>query len=352
MIKNKLDFKLVNMALIAVIAFFIYESSGLWLGVLDKFLKIVLPLFAGFVIAYALHPGVEFLTEHKVPKGIAVFLIIALILGIVGTVLGLLVPMLANQIVSLVDGLGVFIKNFSADFHVDFGTLGDTLTNSFNQIIASVGKYVSDGAVKTINTSINVLTNIVIALASSIYFLLDMDKIRQGLKKYLSSKSKQLYNYVASLDFAIKNYLKGFMRIVAISFFEYVLVYYVIGHPNALLLGFLSALANFIPYFGGTIIQIIAAVTAFVVSPSLFIKVLIAAIICSMIDTYFINPFVYGKSNEVHPIIVIASVFAGGILFGFIGIIISLPLSILIITTIKFYRNNVKAKPKKKIVLP
>jgi len=350
-IKNKLDFKLVNIALLAVIVFFIYESSGLWLGILDKVLKIVLPLFAGFVIAYALYPGVEYLVKHKMPKGLAVFLIIALIIGIIATILVLLVPMLANQIVSLVDGLGVFIKNFSTDFHVDFGTLGDTLMNSFNQIIASVGKYVSDGAVKTINTSINVITNVVIALASSVYFLIDMDKIRICIKKYLSKKSKQIYNYVAALDYEIKKYLQGFMQIVFISFFEYVLVYYIIGHPNALLLGFLSALANFIPYFGGTMIQIVAAITAFVVSPSLFVKVLIAAVICSMIDTYIINPFVYGKSNEVHPIIVITSVFAGGILFGFIGIIIALPLSILIITSIKFYRDNIKKSNKKKIVV-
>lgn len=349
MIKNKLDFKLVNIALLAVIIFFIYESSGLWLGVVNKMIAIILPLFAGFVIAYALYPGVEYLVKHKIPKGLAVFLIIAFIVAIVVTVLILLVPMLAGQIVSLVDGLGVFIKNFSSNFNIDFGSLGDTLMNSLNQIIANVGKYVSDGAVKTINTSINVITNVVIALASSVYFLIDMDKIRKFIKNYLSKKSKQIYNYIAALDYEIKKYLKGFMQIVFISFFEYVLVYYIVEHPNALLLGFLSALANFIPYFGGIIIQIVAALTAFVVSPSLFVKVLIAAFICSMIDTYLLNPFVYGKSNEVHPIIVITSVFAGGILFGFIGIIIALPLSILIITSIKFYRDNVK-KSKQKII--
>lgn len=351
MIKNKLDFKLVNIALLAVIVFFIYASSGLWMGLFNKIITIALPLLAGFVIAYALYPGVEYLIKHKIPKGLAVFLIIAAIIGIVVTVLILLVPMLAGQIVSLVDGLGVFIKNFSSDFHIDFGSLGDTLMNSLNQIIASVGKYVSDGAVKTINTSINVITNVVIALASSVYFLIDMDKIRASVKNYLSKKSKQVYNYVAALDYEIKKYLKGFMQIVFISFFEYVLVYYIVGHPNALLLGFLSALANFIPYFGGIIIQIVAALTAFVVSPSLFVKVLIAVFICSMIDTYLLNPFVYGKSNEVHPIIVITSVFAGGILFGFVGIIIALPLSILIITSIKFYKNNVKKNNKKKIAL-
>ena len=65
-------------------------------------------------------------------------------------------------------------------------------------------------------------------------------------------------------------------------------------------------------------------------------------LITSLIDSYVLNPLVYGKSNQVHPIVVIAAVFGGGILFGFVGIIIALPLSILIITSYKFYETNRK----------
>ena len=55
-----------------------------------------------------------------------------------------------------------------------------------------------------------------------------------------------------------------------------------------------------------------------------------------------------GKTNQVHPLIVISSVFIGGILFGIIGIIIALPLSILIIATIKFFKNDlIKIKAKR-----
>ena len=50
---------------------------------------------------------------------------------------------------------------------------------------------------------------------------------------------------------------------------------------------------------------------------------------------------VYGKTNKVHPLVVITSVFAGGILFGIFGIIISLPLSILLIATIKFFKDDI-----------
>lgn len=349
MIKNKLDFKLINIALIAVICFFVYQSSNLWLGILGKVGSIALPLLAGFAIAYALYPVLETLTDHKVPKGVGIFIIWGVIGAIFISIVILMVPMLSTQIVSLIDSLVVFIKDISTNFNIDFGAIEDTLMNAFNQIITNVGKYVSDGAVKTINTSINVITNVVIALASGVYFLLDMDKIRVGIKKFLKEKSETIYCYVANIDREIKKYIKGFLQIVCISFFEYTLAYYIIGHPNALVLGFLSALGNFIPYFGGIIVQIVAIVTAFVISPALCFRVIILAMILGAFDGYFLNPFVYGKSNQVHPIVVIAAVFGGGILFGFIGIMIALPLSIVILTSIKFYKENYYKKEIKNV---
>ncbi len=348
MIKNKLDFKLINIALIAVICFFIYQANPLWLGILNKILKIILPLFAGFVIAYALYPLLKFLESKKIPKGLGVGIIIAILVGIIATLITLLIPLLSTQIVSLIDSLIIFIKDITTDFNIDLGTLGDTLFKTFNEIISNVGKYVSDGAVKTINASISVITNVFIALASGIYFLLDMDKIRDGIKKYLSHKSTKVYNYIALLDHEIKNYIKGFLILVCISFFEYTLIYYIIGHPNALLLGFLSGLGNFIPYFGGILVQVVGVLTGFALSTSLGITVIIVTLISSLIDSYVLNPLVYGKSNQVHPIIVISAVFGGGILFGFIGIVISLPLSIIIITTIKYYRGEINVKRNSK----
>ena len=175
-----------------------------------------------------------------------------------------------------------------------------------------------------------------------------MDKIRKFIKEYLSHKSKKIYNYVLTLDDEMRRYIVGFMKIVIISFFEYSLVYTLIGHPNALMLGTLAALGNLIPYFGGIITNIIAAITAFVISPALFIKTCIVFIIFSAVDGYIINPFVYGKTNKVHPLVVIISVFAGGILFGVLGIVISLPCAIIIITTFKYFKKDILKINKKR----
>ena len=185
---------------------------------------------------------------------------------------------------------------------------------------------------------------IFIVFSISVYFLLDMEKIRNAVKKFLMKKSKKTYRYVYLLDHEMKNYLSGFGKIMIISLVEYTLAYAIIGHPNAALLGFLALLSNLIPYFGGIITNILAAITAIVVSPALFIRTVIVFVILSVADGYLINPVVYKKTNEVPPLVAIMAVFAGGKLFGILGIVISLPLAIIILTTIGYFKEDISDK--------
>lgn len=344
MLKDKINFKLVNIAIIALIIFLIYQTGNLWLGVLGKAFKIITPFFIAFIVSYALYPLLKFLTDHKIPKPLAIFIVIALVLGIVFFIAFLVFPLLFSQLNSLFNGILSFIKKISINSDIDFGPIQKSLSNSFDDIVYSLGKYVSDGAVNIIGVSLGYISIAVISFSASIYFLTDMDKIRVAVSKILKRKSKKIYKYVELLDKQMKLYLTGFMRIMLITVVEYSLIYTIIGHPNAILLGFLAMIANLIPYFGGMITNVVAAITAFVISPTLFLKTVITFLILSTIDGYVINPLVYGKTNEVHPLVVIMSVFAGGILFGIAGIVISLPLAIIIITTYKYFREDISDK--------
>jgi len=67
-------------------------------------------------------------------------------------------------------------------------------------------------------------------------------------------------------------------------------------------------------------------------------------LVLSTVDGYVINPLVYGKSNKIHPLLVIISVFIGGALFGIMGIIISLPTAIIIVTTYRYFEEDLKDK--------
>lgn len=344
MFKNKLNYKLLNFLLLTGIVFLMYETGKLWMGVTNKFLSIIGPFLFAFAVAYALYPFLRYLESKKIPKSIAMFIVIGLVLGVLAITIGLIAPLLFEQLSSLFNSIIAFLKELSLDYDINIGPLQANLSEAFNDIIKSLSKYISDGAMTAIGVSLNAISMIIVGFSAAIYFLIDMKRIREGIKKFLKLRSNKAYRYVQLLDHEMTNYFDGFFKIVLITLFEYTITFYIIGHPNALLLGFLAAVATLIPYFGGIITNCIACITAFVISPALFIRTIIAFFILSNLDGYVINPFVYGKTNSVHPIIVILSVFAGGILGGVVGIIVSLPVAILIITTLKYFKTDIADK--------
>lgn len=340
---NKINYKLVNLAIFMFIIFLIYQTSGLWSIVLLKLFKIFFPFLIAFSVAYAFYPYSKKLQDKKIPKSISNFMVCSFVFIVFGFLILVVAPLLFEQVGSLLNGILLFIKDTQMKYDFDFGPLTNIIQDNFSKIIKDYGK----GIISIVSKSFSYLSTIIITISASIYFLIDMDKIREKIKNHYKEKGIKKYNYIKALDDSMKNYLDGFTKIIIITIIEYTIAFLLIGHPNAILLGFLSAVANLIPYFGGLITNTIALITAIVISPKLFIRTLIVFLILSILDSYVINPFVYGKSNKLHPIIVILSVFGGGILFGILGIIISLPMTILLLTTYNYYKKDINKKINK-----
>ena len=70
MLKNKLDYKLLNTAIIMVIIFLLYQTGNLWMGILGKIGSIIFPFFLAFILAYALYPVLKYLESKKIPVDI------------------------------------------------------------------------------------------------------------------------------------------------------------------------------------------------------------------------------------------------------------------------------------------
>ncbi len=346
MLKKNINFKLINLALIALIVFLVYRTGNLWIGILGKVLEIVLPFLFAFGIAYALYPFLEKMMSKKIPKWAGIAIILLAILLLAGLVVYLVSTVMFSQLTSLFNSIIEFISSIK-NTSFDFAGLEENLSDIFKNILNSFGNYVSNGAINLIDTSVGLISKIFIVFAAFIYFLIDMQDIRREIKEFFMKKSSKTYSYVKTLDTQMKKFLTGLVQIMFITLIEYTLAYTIIGHPNAILLGFLAAVANLIPFFGGIGVNIIASITAFVVSPSLFIRTFITFAILSSVDSYVINPTVYGKTNKMHPLFTIIALFAGGKLFGLLGVFISFPLTILVVTTYKYYKNDIARNIKK-----
>lgn len=252
--------------------------------------------------------------------------------------------MFYDQVVLFLSNISAVITDISSKYEIDLGIVQMSLSDVSTGLLSNIGKYISDGAIVFVNASISVITNLVIVVIVSVYFLYDMSGIRLWFKNKLLEGNKRVYLYVKRLDLEVGNYFSGLFKNILIQFFEYTIVFFLIGHPNYLILGILAAVTTIIPYFGGLVVNILALIIASVVSTKLLVLTGIVCVVCPNIDGYIIGPRVYGKTNQLHPLINIFAVFAGGILGGFWGIVISLPIAIILIATYRFFREDINNK--------
>ena len=344
MFKNKLDYKLINILLVMIIVYLLYLTSNKWGVFIGKVISVCFPFLIAFAVAYVLNPFVKWLEEKGVRKKIAVSSIsIFSILLLVGLI-WLTLPLVYEQLILFSKTIIEFISDVSNKFDVELGNISDSVISTLNTMIQNLGTYVSNGTINFLNKGINLLTKSVIVIIVAIYFLSDMDKIRKSIKDFLKRIGKKEYLYVKKLDHEIGNYFRGLAIFMLVQFFEYSLLFWMIGHPNWLLLGILACVTTIIPYFGGYITNIIAIITASVVSMPLCIATLIICLIFPNIDGYIISPKIYGKTNNINPVMVIFAIGLGGSLFGFIGIVMALPVYILLKASYDYYEEDIKRK--------
>lgn len=341
MFKNKINYGLVNLLLLMGIIYIVIITSGYWSGIILKVFSIILPFLLAFVFAYILHPFVVKLENKGIRRPLALGTVIFVFFIIIVTLLWITLPAVYDQLISFSKNITTAVSDISSKFDLNLGTYQETLTDTLNNLIKNMGSYISTGTIDILGKSVNFLTNMVIVLIVGIYFLIDMNKIRAFIKKYLKKYEKG-YAYVKALDHQMGKYLHGLAIFMLVQLVEYCLLFRIVGHPSWLLLGILACVTTVIPYFGGIITNIIAVLTASVISPSLFIATLVITLVFPNIDGYVISPHIYGKTNNINPILVIFTAGVCSSLFGIIGIAIGLPLYLIIRTTWDFFHQDIK----------
>lgn len=167
---NKINYKLVNLAIFMFIIFLIYQTSGLWSIVLLKLFKIFFPFLIAFSVAYAFYPYSKKLQDKKIPKSISNFMVCSFVFIVFGFLILVVAPLLFEQVGSLLNGILLFIKDIQMKYDFDFGPLTNIIQDNFSKIIKDYGKSI----ISIVSKSFSYLSTIIITISASIYFLIDM----------------------------------------------------------------------------------------------------------------------------------------------------------------------------------
>ncbi len=343
--KGKMNERLVNILLGMLIFYLGITTFKYWGKILTRIVEILLPFILAFAISYVLYPFTKTLEKWGIPKSLAKVLVLLGTILLIIWLLFLTVPLIYEQLISFTNVLNDAIDQFSLKFHLELGTLEDSIMTGLEHLITKLGEYISTGTLAILDKSIHVFGDMMIVIAASIYFFIDMDKIRSRIKSYLQAKSSlKWYDYVKQLDQEMGNYLHGLSLCTIVQLGEYALLFYLVGHPNWLLLGILASVTTVIPYFGGMITNIIAIITASAVSSVVCLKTVLVVIVFSNVDSYLISPHIYGKTNNINPVLTILAITICSNFFGILGIIMALPIYLTVRCTWHFFHTDIKEK--------
>lgn len=343
---DKVNYKLLNLLIVIAIICLLYFIRGLWIGIVVNIFNILAPFFLAFALAYVIYPLVKKLIDSGAPKWLAILTVCILGFGSLFLIILLTVPLLYEQILLFISNISMLLSDLSTKYELNFGGLQSSLTDFSSNIISSLGNSISDGAINVVNSSVNAFSTGIVVVCAAVYFLIDMDKIRHNVKKYFNRKNRRTSMFLIKLDTELTKYIGGMGKNILIQMAEYTLAFVLIGHPNYLILGILSGLSAIIPWFGGFLVAVISLLVSSVISTKLFFFTVAISIICPILDGNVIGPKVYGKTNKLHPLLVIFAVSAGGVIGGFWGIILSLPIAIVIKATYEFYRRDIDRRIK------
>ena len=221
MFKNKLNYKLLNILMFAVIIYLALITSNYWWGFIGKIISILTPFIAAFAIAYALNPAVRKLQEKGVRRNLAVTMVVVTIAIVIIGISWMTIHLFYDQLIVLSSVIGDVLNDISNKFSVNLGDFRNTVNNIMNNVIQSVGNYLSSGTINLVNKSVNLFTNIIIVAIVSIYFLADMENIRNNVKSILKKGSEDHFLLAKSIDKELGRYLSGLAIFMIIQFFEY-----------------------------------------------------------------------------------------------------------------------------------
>ncbi|WP_248323783.1 MULTISPECIES: AI-2E family transporter [unclassified Caballeronia] len=312
------------------------------LGVLLWILRPVLtPFLLGALIAYVLQPGVEWMVRQRVPRAVAVLLMMSAF-ALALTLLPLLVfAVVHKEGPQLAKNIPVFVANLNAclqprlallgiNYSLDLAEVRHLLTGDTNgdgqTVMLAAWRYVRTGT----DVVLPVVSNLVLVPLVLFYQLYDRHQIFARMESLVPRRwVANVRRLVIEMDRMLSQYLRGQLLVMVLLAVFYSVALSMTGVEIALPIGLFTGFAVFIPYVGfalGLSLAILAGVLQF---GGWYGLAAVAAVYGAgqILESCFLVPKLVGNRIGLHPLAVIFALLAFGQLFGFFGVLLALPVS-------------------------
>ena len=136
--RDRIDYRLINLALVVLIIYLCYKTGRLWMGIVDKILGIIIPFVIAFAVAYALYPFVQKLAK-KMKKWLALTIVITASFAIAIVVLYIFTKVLVGELSDLFGSINKFMNDLmEMDLNVDIAAVKKSISNFAKSLLCII----------------------------------------------------------------------------------------------------------------------------------------------------------------------------------------------------------------------
>jgi predicted PurR-regulated permease PerM len=327
----------------------------LWL--LQTLGGVLAPFAVVFVLAYLLNPAVTGAQARwRVPRWATSLGLTLVVVGVLVLFVLLLVPSLVGQLqvlaaraIELAAGLPQWVANAEAlDMLDEAGViereqlmeqLGTFLPGQINALAGQIPAAAA-ALTRSVGTLFGLLTTVALVPILLFYVLKDYTTIREALVN-LFPRYRGNRRYLTHTSTVVGNYLRGQITISLIDAVIVSVVLTIFGVPFALLLGLLTGFLNMIPNLGAIMTYIIGGLLMLAFGTWGDLAITMAVLVgVSFLEQSVLTPNIMGHQVGLHPVLIIFSLFVFSALLGFLGLLIAVPVTALLVGVYKAYRHQ------------
>ena len=326
-------------------------AGAVWvlMRVISAVQLVVLAFVAALLITALLQPAVTRLRRYGVPRGLATAL--TAILGFV--IMGLIGWFVTWQVLENLDDLSTEIQDgidelrrwlLNSPFHVTEDQINDIAKNLREAIGANTEEITSAG-LEGVTVVVEALTGILLTMFSTLFLLYDGKRIWQWTLKLVPAAARRGVAGAGPRAWrTLTSYVRGTVVVALIDAIFIGLGIFFLDVPMAVPLAVFIFLFSFIPLVGAVVSGALAVVVA-LVTQGVFtgVMTLVVVLAVQQIEGHILQPFILGRAVRVHPLAVVLSVAAGGMIAGIGGAVVAVPLVAVTNTVVGYLRSYSQA---------
>ncbi len=329
-------------------------AAAMWL-----LAPVLAPFVVAGVLAYALTPLVDWLDlrlRGRVPRVLAVLVVEFLFLVVILAMLLLMVPILAKelplireQLPFLLERLNEAVKPWLAQWGIQstFNVASikafafTHLSGNMEDVVGSVLASLKLGG----SVAFSLIGNAILIPVALFYLLMDWSRLVGLVRELIPFRFRQSTDdFVAEADAVLGQYLRGQLLVMLMLAVFYSVGLALFGLDLALPIGIFTGMAIFVPYLGfgvGMVLASLAGLLQFSANPGLGYTVVMVATVYGLgqvVESFVLTPRLVGERIGLHPLAVIFALLAFGQLFGFVGVLVALPASAVLLVAVRRIR--------------